>query len=190
MAHVTPQRPAGHVILLNGTSSSGKGSIAKELLKILDPPHFHFAIDDFNTMRAKEKTATLSGERLAEILSQTRAGFHRAVAGMALAGNQVVMDYVFSEQWRLIDCLQVFDGLRVVFVGVQCELEVLEQREIKRGDREIGLAKSQIEVVHSFGKYDIEVWSDRMTPTESATYIANSLPDVGSETAFDLLRAT
>jgi hypothetical protein len=39
---VPPDRP-GRIILLNETSSSGKTSIAEELLLILDPPHFHMA---------------------------------------------------------------------------------------------------------------------------------------------------
>jgi chloramphenicol 3-O-phosphotransferase len=33
----------GQIIFLNGTSSSGKSSIAGQLLLMLDPPHFHRA---------------------------------------------------------------------------------------------------------------------------------------------------
>jgi chloramphenicol 3-O-phosphotransferase len=53
---------AGRMILLNGTSSSGKSSIAVELLNILDGAWFHLGVD----------------------------GFHRVVAGMVAAGNDVV----------------------------------------------------------------------------------------------------
>jgi chloramphenicol 3-O phosphotransferase len=109
---------------------------------------------------------------------------------MAHAGNDVVMDYVFSEPWRLSDCLQAFEGLRVVFVGVHCQLEELERRELERGDREIGLAQSQFDVVHSFGEYDIEVNSDQLPPQDAANMIAASLLEIGPVTAFDRLRAS
>lgn len=103
----------GRIILLNGTSSSGTSSIAAELLDVLDPPHFHLAIDSINGMRGKAKTHQLAPDEQAQVLHRTRAGFHRAVAGMAAAGNDVVMDYVLSEPWRLRDCLDVFVDLRV-----------------------------------------------------------------------------
>ena len=186
----TTRTTHGSIILLNGTSSSGKGSIANELLSLLDPPRFHFSVDAFNAMRSKEKTSLLSGSELDEVLHRTRAGFHRAVAGMAFAGNSVVMDYVLSEPWRLRDCLEVFDGLRVVFVGVRCALEVLENRERIREDRVLGTAASQAEIVHSFGTYDIEVWTDQMTPREAASHIASLLSGIGPITAFDRLRPT
>lgn len=79
--------PAGQIIFLNGTSSSGKSSIAEQLLLVLDRPFFHLSVDLFNGMRARERTRELSPGELAAVLARTRAGFHRAVAGMA-AGRQ------------------------------------------------------------------------------------------------------
>jgi len=38
---------AGTVILLNGTSSSGKNSTARELLSLLDGSWFHLPVDAF-----------------------------------------------------------------------------------------------------------------------------------------------
>lgn len=181
-------RSSGQVLLLNGTSSSGKGSIARELLDLLEAPHFHMEVDAFNAMRSKERSLALSESELESVLWHTRAGFHRAVAGMARAGNDVVMDYVLSEPWRLTDCLNVFEGITVVFVGVRCELPELERRERERGDRPAGLARSQVDIVHSFGLYDLEVWTDRMLPRAAAEFIVESLEDVELVTAFDRLR--
>jgi chloramphenicol 3-O phosphotransferase len=42
----------GQIIFLNGTSSSGKSSIAGQLLR-LDPPHFHMSVDAINSMRGQ-----------------------------------------------------------------------------------------------------------------------------------------
>jgi chloramphenicol 3-O phosphotransferase len=78
------------IILLNGVSSAGKTSIAEELVDLLDPPHFRMAVDAFGRMRSAATTNRLRPAEVDEVLRKTRAGFHRAVAGMAAAGNDVV----------------------------------------------------------------------------------------------------
>jgi chloramphenicol 3-O phosphotransferase len=133
----------GQIIFLNGTSSSGKSSIAGQLLLMLDPPHFHMSVDAINSMRAKQKSRELDEAEREAVLARTRAGFHRAVAAMAEAGNDVIADHVLSEPWRLRDCLEVMAGYRVVFVGVRCSPAELERRERERGDRPPGVALAQ-----------------------------------------------
>ena len=186
--HVTPDRP-GRIILLNGASSSGKTSIAEQLLVLLDPPYFHMSVDAINGMRAKAKTLELPPAELAGVLARTRAGFHRAVAGMAQAGNDVVADCVFSEPWRLLDCVAVLADLEVVFVGVHCSPGELRRRESARGDREPGLAAAQQHQVHAHGIYDIEVDTTSATPHECAAVIAGFLARGERPAAFDRLRA-
>ena len=86
---------SGRFIFLNGTFSSGKSSIARVLLGILDDGvFFHLAIDGFNAMRSKRE---LGAEELDAALRRTRMGFHRSIAAMAEAGNDVVVDRVPSE---------------------------------------------------------------------------------------------
>jgi chloramphenicol 3-O phosphotransferase len=176
------------VILLNGTSSSGKTSIAEQLMSMLDPPHFHMSVDVINGMRAKEKSLALDPVELPGVLRRTRAGFHRAVAGMAHAGNDVVVDYLFSEPWRLLDCLDVLAGLDVFFVGVRCDLAELERRERARGDRDPGLAAAQLPDVHQHGSYDVEVDTTSASPYDCAIMISDSLALGEPPTAFDRLR--
>jgi chloramphenicol 3-O phosphotransferase len=179
----------GQVIFLNGTSSSGKSSIAGELLLVLDRPFFHMSIDAINQMRARQRTSELDPDALAVALTRTRAGFHRAVAGMAQAGNDLVVDYVLSEQWRLLDCLTVLNGLDVVFVGVRCSERELARREQARGDREPGQAAAQLRQVHSHGSYDIECDTTATAPRECALSIIQSLGRLPIPRAFDRLRS-
>jgi chloramphenicol 3-O phosphotransferase len=183
-----PDRP-GRIVLLNGASSSGKTSIAEQLLLMLDPPHFHMSVDAINGMRAKAKTLDLDPAELPGVLARTRAGFHRAMAGMAQAGNDIVADYVFSESWRLRDCLAVLASLVVVFVGVHCAPDELGRRERARGDREQGLAAAQEHQVHAHGHYDIEVDTTRATPNDCAILIRDFLAGGDRPTAFTRLRA-
>lgn len=192
ISHVHEPQPdrSGHVILLNGTSSSGKTSIAEQLLLILDPPHFHMSVDVINGMRAKAKTLAMDPVELSDMLRRTRAGFHRAVAGMAQAGNDVVADYVFSESWRLLDCLAVFAGLEVFFVGVRCDPDELERREHVRGDRDHGLAAAQLQSVHKHGIYDIEIDTTSAGPHDCAVMIRDCLATGEPPTAFGRLRTS
>jgi len=94
---------SGRIIFLNGTSSSGKSSLARELVDILDDGvFFHLAVDGFNAMRSKRE---LGAEELDAALRRTRMGFHRSIAAMSEVGNDIVVDHVLSEPWRLLDCL-------------------------------------------------------------------------------------
>lgn len=176
------------IIFLNGTSSSGKSSIAAELLRVLDMPYFHLSVDAIGALRAVERTLELDGPELADVLRRTRAGFHRAVAGMAQAGNDVVVDHVLSEPWRLQDCLEVLEGLDVVFVGVRCPLAELERREAARGDRVAGQAAAQFEEVHQHGLYDFECDTSTSSPRECALAIKEFVRRAPARRAFDVLR--
>ncbi len=70
------------------------------------------------------------------------------------------------EQWRA-----ALAGLDVVWVGVRCDVEVAVQREARRGDRAMGLARGQAETVHRYPEYDLEV----DTTFESAVDVARRL---------------
>lgn len=149
-----PPGPPGRIVLINGTSSSGKSTIARKLLTLLNTPWFHMAVDAFGEMRA---LVPIPDADIDAMLARTRAGFHRAVAGMANAGNDVVVDHLFSEPWRLEDCLTLFEPFDVVFVGLHCSVAELARRESARGDRTPGQAAAQVPLVHAHGLYDLEL---------------------------------
>lgn len=175
----------GRIIFLNGTSSSGKSSIARELLRILDEPYFHMPVDSFHAMRSRRE---MPAEELPGVLHRTWRGYHRAVAGMAAAGNNVVVDHVLSEEWRLLDCLELFPARDVVLVGVHCSLEELRRREQARGDRPAGLAARQFGHVHAHGRYDIECDTTSAGAADCARRIRAFLPQRTLPTAFEALR--
>lgn len=181
--------PPGRIVLLNGTSSSGKSSIAEELLQRWPTPAFRLAVDDFNAMRAKAQTLALDEAALTETLRRTRAGFHRAVAGMAEAGNDVIMDHVLSEPWRLADCLELFRPFPVLLVGVFCDPAELTRRELARGDRTPGTAAAQVELVHAHGVYDLTVDTTHRSPADCAADILTALDSPPGPSAFHRLAA-
>lgn len=164
----------GRIVLLNGASSAGKSSVARALLDVLDGPWFHLGVDMFGAMRSERGTAQLDALGLAEALRRTRAGFHRAVAGMAFAGNDVVADHVLSEQWRYDDFFTVTEGIDVVLVAVWCPLDELVRRERLRADRAAGIAESQFAQVYSYDadlQVDTSVDSARACAVQIAQYL-------------------
>jgi len=186
-AERAPVRP-GRVVLLNGPSSSGKSSIARALLGLLPDPWFHLPVDALGAMRSTQHTRVLDDAEVDAVLRRTRLGYHRAVAGLASAGNDVVMDYPLSEPWRLADLLDVLDGCDVTLVDVRCSPAELDRRERSRGDRPPGLARSQTQV-YAHGDRDIEVDSTRDSAESCARVIADALGSLPSPKAFDRLRA-
>ncbi|MGW1471975.1 MULTISPECIES: phosphotransferase-like protein [Streptomyces] len=177
----------GTIILLNGASSSGKTSIARELLDILDGTWFHIPVDAFHAMRCKRE---IPDDGLQAEIDRTAKGFHRAVAGMAAGGNNLVVDYLFSRRWRLLDLLDLLVPEDTLLVGVRCPLPELKRRETGRGDRQPGLAAMQYDQVHSHELHDLDVDTSLRSPRECALRIHDFLPDRPRPTAFETLRKT
>ncbi len=139
----------GRVILLNGPSSSGKSSIGRAMQSLLPDPWFFIGVDAISGMRSTVHTRALDHHEVEEMLTRTRRGYHRVVAALASVGNDVIMDYPLSEPWRLDDLLELLRGYDVTLVDVRCSVDELERREQARGDRPVGLAKSQTSVLRA-----------------------------------------
>lgn len=90
-----------------------------------------------------------------------------------IAGNPlpIVIDHVFERDEWAQDCFRALEGRAIFFVGVHCSLPVLKERERQRGNRKIGLAKYQYDVVHKSRVYDLEVDTSLMTPDEAAAIV-------------------
>ena len=151
---------AGNVIYLNGASSSGKTSIAKELQRAAREPYLHVSVDGF--LHQLPQSVLADHRALARELPRLIAGFHSSAAAIARAGNNIIVDSVLQEPSWVVPCAQAFQGLDVLFVAVRCSLETLERREVERGDRHRGMARYQHDRVHSHGTYDVEVDTSAM----------------------------
>lgn len=172
--------PPGTVVVLNGTSSAGKTSIAHELQTLLDEPYFSLGIDYFFGM--------LQLRHWAEADANVVSGMHHCTATLASLGNNVILDSVaFGE--RLAECVTVLHNLPVLLVGVRCPLHVSQQRESARGDRTPGQAANQIHLVHTHGVYDLEIDTSVLSSLECAHLIKRRLDAGFQPTAFGQLYA-
>jgi chloramphenicol 3-O phosphotransferase len=174
------------VVLLNGVSSVGKSSIAKALQRIAARPMLHVQMDAFLEMMppgafgdpagytfetseadGKPVTAITSGPILALAMKSLRA----AVAAMAEAGADLVVDEVIWNPADLVDYRRRLAGHTFHAVGLVAPLAVVEAREAARGDRTLGLARWQHDKVHAGMAYDLELDTSLSAPEALAVRI-------------------
>ena len=176
------------LIFLNGTTSSGKTSIVRALQEELRRPYCATGIDDAFAMLPDRLHKNPDGfffdrdEQRRVRLNFGRIGLaclkahHRSVAAMARSGIDLICDEVILNEELRGDWLEVLSGVNTAFVGVHCSLEELERREIERGDRVIGQARGQFDIVHLGMRYNIEVDSTGNEPGFLARQIITQLP--------------
>ncbi len=169
------------VIVLNGSSSSGKSGIARCLQAVLPDPWLVLGTDML--IQALPSSSPLSatgieftsggGVTVGPEFRRLEAAWIEGIAAMAQAGAQVIVDEVFlggaasQQRWKA-----GLGPLRVLWVGVRCDSAVAAGREIARGDRIIGMAASQADVVHQGVVYDLQVDTTRAEALECARAIA------------------
>ena len=162
---------AGKIILLNGVSSSGKSSLAKELAYQLES-YFHLSIDDFDLVI--EKMEDRNTEKLIPI--PTEVFFHEAVRMFSDKGVHLVVDQILHDEETISHLLSVLKGYPVLFVGVHCPAEEIDRREKNRRDRTIGQGRAQLAFVHRQNEtYDIEVNTGEIPLKAAAEKIINRL---------------
>ncbi len=177
----------GRIIFLNGTSSSGKTTIAKALQKVMSKAYLYVSVDNY--LHQLPDAFLEDKDWISQALPSLLAGFNNSSAAMAHAGNNVIIDQVLQESSWMEPCVQAFEGLDVVFIGVRCPLDVLEAREKARGDRQAGMALYQYDRVHSHGTYDVEVDSSKLSVDECVSVIRKYVQSDQRPTAFEKLRA-
>ena len=169
------------VIVLNGGSSSGKSGIARCLQAILPDPWLAFGTDTLVEAVPVSTRTSAAGIEFAsdgEVIvgpefRTLEAAWIAGIAAMAHAGARIIVDEVFlggaasQQRWK-----NALGTLQVLWVGVRCDGAVAAGREIARGDRMIGMAASQAEVVHHDIVYDLQVDTTRTEALECARAIA------------------
>ncbi|WP_208092728.1 phosphotransferase-like protein [Blastococcus xanthinilyticus] len=167
------------VLVLNGGSSSGKSSVARELQTVLDGVWLRLGVD---TLVGALPPALLAGDGL--LLGDGGAvgvgdGFVAVedlwmggVARMAELGARILVEDNFvsgpsaQERWR-----GALARVPVGWIGVHCDPVTAADRERRRGDRTSGMALAQARAVHTGIRYDLEV----DTTTEPAVAVAGRI---------------
>ena len=173
------------IVLLNGVGSVGKGSVAKALQSIARGWFLHVAMDGFLDMLPERyfgnpegmvfKTREQGGHPVIDIttgpvVERALAGMRRAVAALAAAGNELIVDDVYTAR-EAADYATLLAPFRVHRIGLIAPLEILEDRERARGDRSIGLARGQFATLHEGLSYDLELDTSKLSAARCAERI-------------------
>jgi chloramphenicol 3-O phosphotransferase len=172
---------ATQVIVLNGGSSSGKSGIARCLQAVLPDPWLVFGVDALIQALPASSPMSATGIEFGahgEVVigpefRALEAAWMAGIAATARAGARIVVDDAFlggaasQQRWQ-----RALDGLQVLWAGVMCDSAVAAGREIARGDRAIGMAASQAELVHRDVAYDVRVDTTHTEALDCARAIA------------------
>jgi chloramphenicol 3-O phosphotransferase len=194
----------GTIVILNGTSSSGKSTIAKILQPLL-PDHFlHLGIDqymervpasfdvfseggdpaDAEGILWIRENGRITGARIGEYGRRVFKGIYSSYAGFSRLGVNIIVDDVIFDRKILEMAARTLAGLPVYFIGVLCPREVAEGREAARGDRVPGLASAFHPFINTPENYDFTVDTSLLTPEEAAGNIHDFLASSAEPQAF------
>ncbi len=184
------------IIILNGASSSGKSSIAKELQSILPDNYLHLGIDTFIEMMPKRtinladpdvpsdgfywQTEAAENSPALRIKSgeygvQVNHAYHTTVKHLADLGLKVIVDDVMNGGNEQQSWLETLDDTKSLFVAVMCSDIELRNRENLRTDRINGSALEQNHRVHNGVSYDFQVNTTNCSPQKCAQEIASHI---------------
>ena len=201
----------GTIILLNGSSSAGKTTLAIALQQLLPQPYQHIALDQFrdglggryrglnsppgspgarglNVVPVTRGNERLTEVRFGDIGQQMLRGMRRGIAAFAREGNNVIVDDLRLDEEFLPGYLDALTGLVVYFVGVKCSIDVVNERESRRPGRFPGTARSHFDSVHDLAVYDIEVDTSHTAPLDCAREIVAFIESGRAPTAFKDMR--
>jgi chloramphenicol 3-O phosphotransferase len=176
------------IIVLNGVGSSGKSATARALQEMASIPLLHFSMDSFLEMLPDRffnhsdgltfKASQVDGNAVISVVvgsvgRKLLSGMRHAVASMARQGNSLIVDDVMlndeATEYRVL-----LEGYDVRFVRLNAPLDVLEERERLRGDRDIGLARGQYDIISRGDGYDLEVDTSINTPVQTAKLLVDA----------------
>jgi chloramphenicol 3-O phosphotransferase len=206
----------GRIVILNGVPRAGKSSIAAVIQDTFEGVWINLGVD----VHVRHMTPNRyrpgigvrpGGERpdLEPYIPVLYAALYESIAAHSRLGLNVVADVghhdVYTKPLRILaDCARRLAGLSVLFVGVHCPLEtIMARRNAGEPGRE-GVYVTAVpgapvpepvqrwqSAVHSPGIYDLELDTQRMTPTECAESIRRRLDQsLQQPTAFERLAAT
>jgi chloramphenicol 3-O phosphotransferase len=212
-----PPRTLGSVILLNGTSSAGKSTLATAIQEVMDAPYLLLGIDLFFDALPQRYVARLAPDaapppqahdglvwvcaesggrgfrelRVGPVGQRLWSGMRHAAGVLARCGNHVILDDVILDHEALVDYGVALDGVPTLLVGVTCPLSVLEAREVARGDWVRGLNVAWLPLVERHAPpYDVTVDTSVSTPGDGELAINAAAEQNQWSWAFSQLKET
>ena len=160
------------IILLNGSSSAGKSTLAKALQALIEDKRKEryeiVSIDDFLKMATddviyEDDVYEISGplcEKVMEVFGTDQG---------------VIIDHVITSERIFNQLTEMLGNYHLWLIHVTCPLEVLQKRELERKDRCLGSAEASYTYLFPKEGYDLTVDTHSMTALECANQIFEKL---------------
>jgi chloramphenicol 3-O phosphotransferase len=186
------------IIYLNGSSSSGKTTLARALQHAFDDLFLHIGIDKIigwmpekvNDWTGGEaflgyswkKSTDASGNLIQELqmgpyAEKIAKTFQEVVLMLAKMGHHLIIDDISFGKKQVDEWKELLKGFTVLWIGVNAPLPILEQREKERGNRIVGSARGQFNKVHADVTYDLEIDTHQATLDENIHKIKSLVAD-------------
>ncbi len=147
----------GRAIVVNGPSGAGKSSLMEAVLRVALTPWVMFDEPELGQVEPVYRIWRDAAPTLGP-------GYFHAIGALAAAGNQVT---VSSGGFSFASVSAAFGAVPTVYVGLDCPLAVLLERERGREGRWAGLAESSLGV-HEGWTYDLRFDSAAIRSCEMA----------------------
>jgi chloramphenicol 3-O phosphotransferase len=180
----------GQIVVLNGAPRSGKSSIVAAVQESFDGPWMNLGVDVARATtppRLQPGVGLRPGEAAhsaAPVVPLLYAALYESVAAHSRLGLDVVVDVGHYDLEILAACARRLAGLPVLFVGVQCPIEVIMERRGAPGERPPEPVLRWQRAVHEQWVYDLEVDTSQLSPQQCADAIRRRLGSAAAGTAF------
>lgn len=178
----------GRIVLLNGTPSAGKSSVAAALREQLVEPHWWQSLDAFREGYLTRYWAQHPFPHA--LFGMCVNSYMRLLRDLVDAGHKVIAEAVTTPD-LLPRYLSTFEGADVLFVGLRCPVDEVRRREAARTDRvhsRMEYAEATFDEVHRHGTYDLEIDTSAVSAERTAEVVAVALETHRGSPAFDRLR--
>jgi chloramphenicol 3-O phosphotransferase len=179
------------IILLNGTSSSGKTTIARIMQEKYDGILLLYGVDTmvqipfpakcdfppYNEQGIKVVDSGTDGQpNLKLLVSPYMYPIYRNAVKfykmLSEQGYDIIIDELLFDDNRIKPYFEILKDEKLYFIGIKPDKEVVIKREKERGDRMPGLASGLYDEVYNPAfEYDLIIDSGKRTPEESADKI-------------------
>lgn len=197
-ASSTTSNPPGQLIVINGTSSTGKSTLCTALQACLAEPYLQLGYDRawmnmphrYFPSQANEREGVwydldpndpslAIGIGFGPVGRQVVSGLHQMVAALVASGSNVIVDVLFAQAAWFDDAMRLWCPYRPLLVNLKPPLAVSErweaEREATRVGRPRGLARLGREEVYVHGGVDLELDPSLGTAEDAARLVIAAL---------------
>ena len=161
-----------NIVVLNGASSSGKTTLARELQLTFQEPYLRFGTDTVHSM-LPSRFAGGKKTQNEHIVRTALLGMNSCAATFADAGNNVIVDTLMLNRESVAQCAHTLARYRAFFIGLFCDDDELRRRSSGRGPDMVNIALQQARYVHTHSIYDLKINTEGKSPSVMAEQVRN-----------------